>query len=261
MDGMQLTWVSMFGGNEIERTQRYNGHRWVNVADPGRNPTNLKLGTREIDFIPISRIMPASELAALRSTFTGSEQAQVLPLAPSTVQQLSFIMGKQYQSAEVRFAKGLVLPKCHCQADYTGFDMGGGEGSIILLLARLQEMPLGGLVIVEEVELALHQEAQVRLMEVLIEYCKRDACRSSAHLTPKWSSTLCRAARVLLSKQEDEHQATCAVSTRFAVHQMRGPYSPNLKYLPRMLLPQLSSVRRLPANCAPGFVSRTLAAM
>lgn len=232
MDGMQLTWVSMFRGNEIERTQRYNGRRWVNVADPGRNPNNLELGPREIDFIPISRIMPASELAALRSTFTGNEQAQVVQLTPAAVQQLSFIMGKQYQSAEVRFAKGLVLPKCHSQADYTGFDMGGGEGSVILLLARLQDMPKGGLVIIEEVELALHQEAQVRLMEVLVSYC---ATRRLQIICTSHSEAVIdavpRNARVLLSKLEDEHQATSAVSTRFAVHQMLGAVQPELEII------------------------------
>jgi predicted ATPase len=49
--------------------------------------------------------------------------------------------------------------------------MGGGESSIIVLLSRLQAIPQGGLVVIEEVELGLHAEAQVRLIEMLIGYC------------------------------------------------------------------------------------------
>lgn len=224
---MELTWVSQFRGNEIERVVKFNGTRWVKVADPGRQ--NTALGPREIDFIPVSRILPASELAALRATFTGTEQASVVNLNQDAVGYLSYIMGKPYTSAAVRFAKGMVLPICHSEADYTAFDMGGGEGSVIVMLARLQAMPTGGLVVIEEVELALHQEAQVRLIKVLLDYCrsKRLQIICTSH-SATVIDAVPRQARVLISKSDGEHVATANVSTRFAVHHMLGEVQPEL---------------------------------
>ena len=107
--------------------------------------------------------------------------------------------------------------------------MGGGESSVIVLLSRLQAIPVGGLLVIEEVELGLHVEAQVRLMEVLLSYCSdrrlQIICTSHSEAV---IDAVPRRARVLLRKNGQEHEALNNVSTRFAVHEMTGHAQPEL---------------------------------
>jgi hypothetical protein len=138
-------------------------------------------------------------------------------------------MGRPYDRAETNFIRGLGLANASCGATYSGFDMGGGEGSVIVLLSRLQAIPVGGLMVIDEVELGLHVEAQVRLMEVLLDHCL--AHRLQIICTTHSEAVIDavpRRARVLLRKNGQEHEALDNVSTRFAVHEMLGQAQPEL---------------------------------
>ncbi|MEJ6789525.1 AAA family ATPase [Brevundimonas sp. BR2-1] len=229
IEGLRLTWVSMDRGNEVEIVERVEGGRWRAVGDAGRHRRAGDRPVREIDFIPMARVLPAMEYGALRAAFNRATAESIEPLSPDSLEKLSYIMGRQYTQAETGFIRGLGLASATSGAAYTGFDMGGGESSVIVLLSRLQAIPVGGLVVIEEIELGLHAEAQIRLIEILLGFC---ADRRLQIICTTHSETIIdavpRRARILLRRNGQEHEALDNVSTRFAIHEMAGRAQPEL---------------------------------
>lgn len=56
---------------------------------------------------------------------------------------------------------------------YSGFNMGGGESSVFEILTAVFESGEGALLVVDEIELGLHEKAQRRLIEELKKLCKK----------------------------------------------------------------------------------------
>lgn len=229
LDGLRMTWVSMDHGNEVEITRVHRSHRWVPQINVGRAMRGPVLLRREIDFIPMSRVLAGGEVGTVRNAFQTGGIAAGNHFSHATLQALSYVMGKQYDSAETRVRRGLSLPFARSGSAYSGFDMGGGETSVIVMLSRLEAMPVGGLVLIEELELGLHAEAQARLVDVLIRYCheRRVQVIFTTH-SEVVLDRLPRRARVLLRASAAEHEAMTSVSTRFAVHDMIGEIRPEL---------------------------------
>lgn len=229
LDGLRIGWVLMSQGNEIEVQRQHIGNRWTRVADPGRHPNIANNLLREIDYVPMSRVLPSGELAAVRAAFAGAAAPQIEALNADSIAKLSYILGRAYDQAETRFVRGLGLPACRSGSAYSGFDMGGGECSVITILSRLQIMPVGGLIVIEEIEVGLHAEAQARLVEVLLQVCQERrlqiVCTTHSEVI---LDNLPRQARVLLRRSGEDHEAIDNVSTRFAIHEMAGRAQPEL---------------------------------
>ena len=85
------------------------------------------------------------------------------------------------------------------------------------------------MIVIEEIELGLHAEAQVRLIDVLLGYCrgKRIQIICTTH-SEVILDALPRQARLLIRKAGDEHEAIGNVSTRFAIYEMAGRAQPEL---------------------------------
>ncbi len=229
LNGIIINWVLVDHGNETEYGARVIEGRWRRVTDPGRHDAHRQLPPREIDVIPISRVLPPSDISGVRSAFVAADGMQVERLNAQSLAALSFIMGKTYQAADTQTVRGFLLQNCRAGARYSGFDMGAGECAVITLLSRLQKMPTGGLVLIEEIELGLHPEAQERLMECLIKICwtKKLQIICTTHSEAVLDS-LPRQARVLLRKHGTDHESIANVSTRFAIHEMTGNPQPEL---------------------------------
>lgn len=229
-DGLRIGWVLIESGNEIEYTRQHSRGRWKRVADPSRHSSVTRFPQREIDVVPISRVLPPAEISAMRSAFKEHDLPPAEPLTDESLGKLSFILGKTYDSADTRTLRGLGLPTCRSGAvSYSGFHMGAGECAVITLLSRLQRIPTGGLLLVEELELGLHAEAQQRLVRSLIEVClaKKLQIICTTHSEVILDS-LPRQGRVLLRKAGADHEAITNVSTRFAIHEMAGNTQPEL---------------------------------
>ena len=229
LDGLAVNWVSVSLGNEIQIAQRLKQSRWTRHEDAARHPRVTKFPVRAIDFIPVSRVLPAVESDAVRRAFAGQKGRGLVALDGDTLKKLSYVMGRAYKHAETRVIRGLGLAHCTVSAPYSAFDMGSGENSVLLLLSRLQEAPVGCLVLIEEVELGLHVEAQTRLIEVLLDIClkKRIQVICTTH-SEAVLDALPRQARVLLRRNGSNHEAVSNVSTRFALHEMSGSVRPEL---------------------------------
>jgi hypothetical protein len=219
----------MYEANEILYSQVRTAQGWRRMADVGRNVQLQSRPARTVDYLPMSRVLPAGEYSVVRSAFRRADNAAVETLNASSLGMLSYILGRQYQEVETKFIRGLGLPSCNAGVRYSGFDMGGGECSVISILSRLQRLRTGGLLVIEELELGLHPEAQERLVRTLLGVCDERriqiVCTTHSEVV---LDAIPRQARVLLRRSGGEHDAIDSVSTRFAVHEMAGDPRPEL---------------------------------
>lgn len=145
---VSVTWRYYWEGGEPSLTFTKKGTRW------GRYTRRLE---REVDFFPIGRILPGYEMRGVRSTFLKpSGRVHSAPLDEEFRQILSSILVREYSQAEVQESKKYTFQRCHADVPYTAFNMGAGEVCMISLLYLLQQIPQGGLLVVEEIEAGLH---------------------------------------------------------------------------------------------------------
>lgn len=220
-NGVGITWRHYVNGAETSLTFNKSEKQW------GKYNRRLE---REVDYAPLSRILPAHELNAVRGAFSTTNPRATRALFDETYRgYLSYIMGAEYNEAEILKTDRLTFAECQTDISYSGFNMGGGENCAAHLLHLLHRLPSGGLLVVEEIESCLHPEAQIRLAEVLIKICdqKKIQIVCSTH-SEVFLDALPRRARLLLCKQDDTTRVVEEPSTRFAIYEMKGIVQPEL---------------------------------
>lgn len=220
-NNVKITWRYQFQGTELSVEFKRSANRWGKYK---RRPE------REVDYAPLSRILPAQELNAIRSVFSSAvPDAITQQLNEEYRDYLSYIMGANYQSAEILKTGRLTFTNFQTDVFYSGFNMGGGENCVAYILYLLNKLPNFGLLIVEEIESCLHPEAQVRLAEVLVKisHHKKIQVVCSTH-SEVFLDALPRQARLLLKKHGETNPVIENPSTRFAIYEMKGEVQPEL---------------------------------
>ena len=220
-DGVSVTW-------------RYRGPSTVNPVTFTKTPSRWgryrSRPVREVAFSSMGRLLSAHETAGLRTAFAGQPVVVgASQLSSRAMTHLSFIMAKQYTLAEIQEVRRHTLQRARSGAEFSGFNMGSGESSVITILHALHQMPRGSLLVIEEIESGLHPEAQARLAEVLVRVCleRQTQIICSTH-SERFLDALPRQARILISKQGDNHEVFELPSTRFAMYEMLGQIQPEL---------------------------------
>ena len=224
---VQFHYTHMGNDLQLSRVRTKNG-RWSHAPDPGRSRPP-RLPQRPIDFVSLSRILPPAELRALRRQHSHTSKPTIEPLSPTSVQAMSYVLGQQYSSVEVHTQRGLPLAHCRTSTPYNAFDMGSGESSTVAILSALERLPVGGLLLIEEVEHGFHPQAQQRLVEQLTRIVsttkKQIICTTHSEYI---IDALPQAGRVLIERGADGHNVTSAPTTRQAMFSMTGAPRPEL---------------------------------
>jgi predicted ATPase len=218
---IEITWRYIQNKKQLKIEFKNKTGRWDHYS---RRPE------REVDFLSLARIIPAYEMSTVLNTFKDpGVQYDRSALDDFFLQRLSFIMGKEYKSAEVQRSRNYTFQQCDAGGAYTAFNMGGGEYCVIELLHLLQRIPQGGMLVVEEIEAGLHPQAQIRLAESLIQICLKKyiqiICSTHSEI---FLDALPRQARLIIKKAGDEHIVYDSPSTRFAMYEMTGKFHPEL---------------------------------
>ncbi len=217
---VEVTWRYFFEGQEVSM-HFLKTSRWGSYA---RRPQ------REVDYLPLCRILPAQEMAGVRSTFSKTlPNLQSRPLHSESLKLLSYILGRRYHSAEIQESGRFVFSQCRSESIYSRFNMGGGESCVIDLLSTLERMPRGGLLVVEELEACLHPQAQKRICQVLVSVCLKRQIQVvfTTHSTTLLDA-LPRQSRLLIKRTPQEITIFESPSTRFISYEMTGEFQPEL---------------------------------
>ena len=172
-NGSQFTIeYKMINGNEmLSHTKEYkkNRDRW--------SPRYQTRPSREVFYIGIDSCVPDMEIESRTSRISLlSKTYDDTALAKEIKEKLSFIMHRTYDDFinywnERKSYKGLV----YGTVQYPSLYMGAGEQRIIKFLETVLSVPDYSLILIDELDLTLHTEALLRLMEVLNSECqKRD---------------------------------------------------------------------------------------
>ncbi|WP_261643479.1 AAA family ATPase [Erwinia mallotivora] len=124
---------------------------------------------RQVIFLGIERIVPHSEKSqsksyAKRFIFNGDE----LGWENEVRENVGFILNKKYDNFKYVSHSRYRLPIVeYAGKTISGFNMGAGENALFEIFSLIYSAKPGALIIVDEIELGLHAEAQIKLIERL----------------------------------------------------------------------------------------------
>lgn len=169
-NGSQFTVeYEMINGNAMAldaKEYRKNRDRW--------SPRYQTRPRREVYYIGIDSCVPDMEIESRTSRIPLIREAyEDAILANKIKDKLSFIMHRNYRDFinykyERKSYKGLVYE----DVQYPSLYMGAGEQRIIKFLETVFTAPDHSLILIDELDLTLHTEALLRLMQVLDEECQ-----------------------------------------------------------------------------------------
>jgi len=184
---------------------------------------------RYVDFLGISRVLPAHEFATFKNTFSGNYTVLTntsLPKAQRAI--IGNITGKNFASVEEDSCAGiqnfrLGRMKTTDGLEYSSFNMGAGEEVAVTLISRINSLPEGSLVLIEEIELGLHPRAQKILIESLMKVVKDKKLQLvfTTH-SPYIFDVLPPNAKLLLKRVDDRIEVIKAPSNSLAFIELTG---------------------------------------
>jgi predicted ATP-dependent endonuclease of OLD family len=130
---------------------------------------------RDVVFLGVERIVPHVEKSVSRS-YRGKFKAAADHGWEDNVREIvGRILDTDYTSfnyrKHARYRLPIVAKKD--QNVYSGFNMGAGEHCLFELFSIINDCPEGSLILIDEIELGLHEKAQERLIKELKKICER----------------------------------------------------------------------------------------
>lgn len=127
---------------------------------------------RDVVFLGIERIVPHNEKSQSRSYKKSFSQDAVKGWEKNVREMVGKVVGKQYDDFKYATHSKYRLPIISSNGKtYSGFNMGAGENALFEVFSILYAVPVGSLIVIDELELGLHAEAQTKFVKALKEVC------------------------------------------------------------------------------------------
>jgi len=214
-DGRGLAW---------QRRVKSQGGRWNNYAQRVK---------RNVVYLGIGRILPHTENSTSRSY-----RNYFSPLSDQGWENyvralVGFILDKEYDSFYYKNYSKYRIPIVSSDGNtYSGFNMGAGENALFEMLSIVLSLPKGMLLIIDEIELGLHEEAQIKLIRVLKELC---VSRHIQVICTTHSTTILESvppeARIYIENCNDQTKIIPEISSAFASGKLSGKRNAELDVL------------------------------
>lgn len=203
-------------GRRSQVRKKRQGGKWNNYDDRYK---------RNVIFSGIQRIVPPSERKTERS-YSGRFESTKLNLDTQKhiLDIASRILGKKYSSLDLRTVNKRRLFVVDRQSNrYSGFNMGAGENAIFTVLIELFSATEGALLVIDEIELGLHEEAQRKFINELKTICKELKCQiiCSTHSSIILDS-LPPEGRFFVDSYDQKTVITPGISSEYATGKLSG---------------------------------------
>lgn len=127
---------------------------------------------RTVVFLGIERIVPHSERSQSRSYSRTFKDAPPKGWEKQVMQAVGYVLGKTYDDFRYLEHSKYSLPIVKCGSTiYSGFNMGAGENALFEIFSTIYAAGEGSLLVMDEVELGLHAEAQRKFIDKLKDVC------------------------------------------------------------------------------------------
>ena len=205
-----------FEGIGYQRKYKKKGGKWDKYE---------KRPNRNVVFLGIQRIVPPGEKKTER-TYSGKFTSVKLEDRTKTeiLEIASRILGKRYTSLDLRtVSKRRLFVVDRNKKHYSGFNMGAGENAVFSLLIEIFSAGKNSLIVVDEIELGLHEEAQKRLIYELKKICIKLHCQiiCSTH-SAKILDALPPEGRFFIESGDNSTRILNGISSEFAMGRLNG---------------------------------------
>ena len=150
-------------GIGMQRRRKNKGGKWNDYDD------RLK---KNVVFLGIERIVPHIERSQARSYSKAFIDSVSKGWETKVKDAVGYVLGRKYEKFRYSEYSKYSLPIVQVgDVVYSGFNMGAGENALFEIFSTIYSCGDGALLVMDEVELGLHAEAQRRFIEKLKEVC------------------------------------------------------------------------------------------
>lgn len=150
-------------GVRMQRRRKNRGGKWNDY---------VKRVKRNVAFLGIERIVPHNERSQSRSYSRLFKDAAERGHEENIRDAVSYVLAKPYTNVRLLEHSKYMLPIVEANGfTYSGFNMGAGENALFEIFSVIYSCGKGSLLVLDEIELGLHAEAQRRLIRKLKDVC------------------------------------------------------------------------------------------
>lgn len=134
---------------------------------------------RSVIYFGVQRVVPHYERSTHKSYRSKFKPGKMTVAKRKRITDIAArVIGKPYTDFDSYVHTKYSLPVATVNGvSYSGFNMGAGEGSVFEILTALMAAGDGTLLVIDEIELGLHELAQVRLIDELKKLCEEMKCQ------------------------------------------------------------------------------------
>lgn len=128
---------------------------------------------RNCVYFGVERIVPHYEKSVSKSYKTNfSKKEKMFDWYDDVRNIVSRVLNRDYTSFEWYFHRNYRIPVVELDSrKYSGFNMGAGENALFEIFSTAYEAGDGALLVIDEIELGLHEQAQIRFIKELKTLC------------------------------------------------------------------------------------------
>jgi predicted ATP-dependent endonuclease of OLD family len=146
---------------DVKTVYRKQADRW--------KPIYKRRPVRYVSFVGIKTCVPKIEEENRQSLIQYSTQQLSDELSLKVKEFASFVMNRNYDSYNRHIATGKeYIGVEHDGSQYSSLSMGAGEQRIFFILGEVFKAPKYSLILIDEIDLLLHDDALARLLQILI---------------------------------------------------------------------------------------------
>ncbi|UWQ31351.1 ATP-binding protein [Leisingera sp. M527] len=155
------------------------GHQSRSKRKGGRWNDYYSRVNRNVIYFGVQRVVPHFERSVSKSYRSRFKPGNLPEETRKKIAKIAGkIVGKAYVDFDSYHHSKYSLPIVNSAGiSYSGFNMGAGESAVFEILTALFRAGAGTLVIIDEIELGLHEKAQLRMIEELKKLCKELKCQ------------------------------------------------------------------------------------
>ena len=209
-------WRRLESGLGWQTRKKREGGKWTDYAT--RVPRNVV-------YFGVQRVVPHFERSTHKSYRRYFRPGQLDAALRTRIQEIAGrIIGRVYTEFDVHEHSKYSLPVTkYNQVRYSGFNMGAGESAIFDILTSLFVAGRGTLLVIDEIELGLHEKAQRRFIRELKDLCNELHCQviCSTH-SHTILDELPPEGRFFIENEGDQTRITPAISSGLACGKLSG---------------------------------------
>lgn len=174
-DGIQIRYqIAYDGWKETEETPDGIGIAWQlrQKKKGGKWNDYDERVERNVVFLGIDRIVPHIERSQSRSYSRAFSETPPKGWEGRVGDAVGYVLNRKYENFRRFDYSKYSLPVVKVgKATYSGFNMGAGENALFEIFSTIYSCGKGALLVMDEIELGLHAEAQRKFIEKLKEVC------------------------------------------------------------------------------------------